>query len=124
MKNLFFIATLVALTSTPVYSQDYFQTSTSPSVTLGFRDANGGNTGYVAKFVVKAPDGSQSDASVKMDGADEWVDVIYPLQFAPTYFTKTGKYQWRVVVNGKIVNSGVFVYEGTAKGASLYIPRQ
>lgn len=88
-----------------------WQSSTSPHVRIGVRNAFGNHNigSYTAQFVITGPDGRQYKATRVVKG-DDWGYVFFPNDFN-AWWGRGNKYTWSCRVHGKVIAQGTFEHE-------------
>ena len=103
------VALLTCLSHQSAFAGDTWQASQSPHFALGVRNKYGSHH-YTVGFQVKAP--NRKIYLVAKDGdGDDFVYVTFPDDFKALSMP-FGRYTWSAVVDGNVVASGEFTYNG------------
>jgi hypothetical protein len=92
-----------------------FLQSQAAIIKLGVWEKFGTPRNYTATFLVTGPNGKEYNASKRVRDDDSWVYTEFPEEFhggIPSYST-LGNYDWKCVVDGRVVAHGRFQWGGS-----------
>lgn len=115
MKHYFFIALIFisfissAASNSPAEDPvPSWQQSESLDIQLGVRDKNGAAEYYEAMFIVSRKNGNEKyEKNIKVQ-KDDWGFINFPSDFKSS--AEDGEYEWKCLVDGKVVSYGEFIY--------------